>query len=178
MTVGASTSNPAPGYFVGSLKINKIFESHDWWIDSGVNVHVCADRNLFYSYQDTGIRTVSMGNGSLVRLLGEGQINLELSSGKIITLDGVLHVPDVRKNLVSASLLVQHGFKVVFESNKVIISRHGNFVGKGYLLGGLFKLNVMKSHDNKLSASTYSIQVVECSNIWHGRLGHINLKYR
>jgi hypothetical protein len=30
------------------------------------------------------------------------------------------------------------GFKVVLESNKLLVSKHGQFVGKGYDSGGLF----------------------------------------
>ena len=119
-----------------------------------------------------------MGNGSLARVLGEGQVRLKLTSGNIITLDGVLHVPDIRKNLISASLLVQHGCKVVFKSNKVVITKNDNFIGKCYLYDGLFSLNVMDSDLNKItcySFSTSSIANLECSNTWHGRLGHVNL---
>ncbi|KAL0332969.1 UNVERIFIED_CONTAM: Retrovirus-related Pol polyprotein from transposon TNT 1-94 [Sesamum calycinum] len=41
-----------------------------------------------------------------------------MTSGKELTLIDVLHVPDIRKNLVSGSLLVKSGFRLVFESNK------------------------------------------------------------
>ena len=40
--------------------------------------------------------------------------------------------------------------------------------------GGLWKLNVMiviKSNMNKTSTSAY---ILESSNLWHGRLGHVN----
>ena len=50
------------------------------------------------------------------------------------------------------------------------------YVGMGYLSDGLFKLNVMtvvtKDGLNKV-ASSY---VLESSNIWHARLGHVNYK--
>ncbi|WVZ63004.1 hypothetical protein U9M48_012685 [Paspalum notatum var. saurae] len=48
----------------------------------------------------------------------------------------------MNKNLVSGSLLLRDGFKVVLESNKVIVSRHGLFIGKGYVSGGLFRLSL------------------------------------
>ena len=64
-----------------------------------------------------------MGSGSMASVLGEGQVESELSSENCLVLDGVYHVSDIRKNLTSASLLVQHGYKVVFESNRVVISR-------------------------------------------------------
>ena len=48
------------------------------------------------------------------------------------------HVPTINKNLVSGSVLCKDGFKVVLESNKFVMSKHGQFVGKGYDCGGLF----------------------------------------
>ncbi|KAF2306748.1 hypothetical protein GH714_021120 [Hevea brasiliensis] len=114
-----------------------------------------------------GIRTrsVRMGNGSEAQVLGEGQIKLEFSFGNFLVLDGVFHVPSIIKNLISASLLDQHGFKLVLGSNKVVISKHGNFIGKGYLVDGLYKLNVMSSSINAVSF-TY-VTNVECDTFWH-----------
>ena len=48
------------------------------------------------------------------------------------------------------------------------------YVGKGYISDGMWKLNVMtivKSYMNKDSTFAY---VLESSNLWHGRLGHVN----
>jgi hypothetical protein len=55
----------------------------------------------------------------------------------------VQHVPSINKNLVSGSLLGRDGFKLVFESNKVVVSRHGLFIGKGYECGGLFRFSLL-----------------------------------
>nr|KYP31709.1 Retrovirus-related Pol polyprotein from transposon TNT 1-94 [Cajanus cajan] len=176
ITANASSDSPSNRYHVTSPELNFIYNSNDWWIDSGANVHVCADKKLFSSYQECGTRTVSMGNGSLARVIGLGRVELELSSGNCLVLDEVFHVSEIRKNLISAALLVQQGFKVVFESNRVVISRHGSFVGKGYICDGLFKLSIMSSFINKNSSiSSSSISNVECCDIWHGRLGHVNL---
>ncbi|CAA0819557.1 Uncharacterized mitochondrial protein AtMg00710, partial [Striga hermonthica] len=83
---------------------------------------------------------------------------------------------DICKNLVSGSLLVEHGFRLVFEAKKLILSKYGKFLGLGYLEKGLFKMNVMAvscvTVDNKKPISVYT---VECSDLWHNRLGHVNL---
>ena len=82
--------------------------------------------------------------------------------------------PKFRKNLVSDSLLNSHGFRMMFESDKFFLSKSGMYVGKGYMSNGMWKLNVMtiiKLDMNKASTSTY---MLESSNLWHGRLGHVN----
>jgi hypothetical protein len=48
----------------------------------------------------------------------------------------------MNKNLVSGSLLCRDGFKVVLESNKVVVSKHGQFIGKDYECGGLFHFSL------------------------------------
>jgi hypothetical protein len=61
---------------------------------------------------------------------------------KIMQLKNVQHVPSIKKNLVSSSLLCKDGFIVVLESNKFIVSKCGQFIGKGYVSGGLFRFSV------------------------------------
>ena len=46
-----------------------------------------------------------------------------MTSGKELTLTNVLHVPEIRKNLISGSLLSKNGFKMVFESDKFVLSK-------------------------------------------------------
>ena len=88
-----------------------------------------------------------------------------MSSGKELTLNDVLHVPNIRKNLVSGSLLSKNGFLLVFESDKFLLTKSGMLVGKGYLSEGLFKMNVMTIvpiNENKNKSSAY---LLESSNV-------------
>jgi hypothetical protein len=48
------------------------------------------------------------------------------------------HAPYINKNLISGSLLCRDGSKVVLESNKFILSKYGQFIGKCYVCGVLF----------------------------------------
>ena len=83
-----------------------------------------------------------MGNGSHARVLDVGMVNLKFISGETMQLKNVQQVPTIKKNLVSGSLLCRDGFKLVFESNKYILSKFGTFIGKGYESGGLFRLSL------------------------------------
>ena len=67
---------------------------------------------------------------------------LKMTSGKKLTLNDVLLMPDIRKNLVSCSLLSKNDFKLVIESNKFVLTKSGLYVGKGYMSTGLFKINI------------------------------------
>lgn len=115
-----------------------------------------------------------MVNASTSTVQGIGNIVLKITSGKELTLNYVLHVHDIRKNLISRSLLVMNGFCVVFEANKVVITKNIMYIGKGYLNNDLFKLNVITivpTVINKVNSPAY---LIESSSISHGRLGHVN----
>jgi hypothetical protein len=66
-----------------------------------------------------------MENESHASVHGVGTIDLKLTSGKIVQLKNVQHVPSINKNPVSCSLLCMNSFKVVLESNKFVMSNCG-----------------------------------------------------
>ena len=84
-----------------------------------------------------------MGNSVTSKIKGQGKVVLKMTYGKELTLTNVLYVPEIRKNLVFGSLLNNHGFRLVFESNKFVLSKSGMYIGKGYVSDGLWRLNVM-----------------------------------
>jgi hypothetical protein len=53
------------------------------------------------------------------------------------------------------SLLYHDGFKIVFESNKFIVSKFDLFIGKGYVCGGLFRLSVIEGCNKFMNSTTY-----------------------
>ena len=73
-----------------------------------------------------------------------GRIDLRMTSGKILTLQGVLHVPTLRRNLISESSLLRAGYRIVKESNKFVISKSNIFFGKGFVCEGFLWLNVIE----------------------------------
>jgi hypothetical protein len=113
-----------------------------------------------------------MGNGSHVSVRGVGMVDLKFTSGKIVQLKNVQHVPTIHKNLVSVSLLLRDGFKVVLESNKVVMSKHGQFIGKGYDCRGLFRLS-LADFCNK-SGNHICGTISDNSSVWHSHLCHVN----
>ena len=88
-----------------------------------------------------------------------------MTYGKELTLNDVLHVPEIRKNLMCGSLLSKKGFRLVFESDKFVLTKSGIYVGKGYMSNGLFKMNAMTivcDFNNKNTSSAY---MLESSNV-------------
>ena len=82
---------------------------------------------------------------------GKGKVLLKLTSGKILSLTNVLHIPHFRHNLILVRLLGKSGIKFLFDGGIVILSKNEIFVGNAYL--------------------------VDSTDVWHGRFRHINLGY-
>ena len=86
--VNMVTASNTDGY--GNLStVLSVFQSPSWWIDTGANVHVCADMSMFTSYQVARDSTVLMGNGSHASVRGVGTVDLKFTSGKIVQLKNV-----------------------------------------------------------------------------------------
>jgi hypothetical protein len=103
---------------------------------------VCSDISLFSSYQVARDSSMIMGNVSHASVRGVATVDLKLTSRKIVQLKNVQHVPSIKKNSVSGSLLCRDGFKVVSKSNKFVVSKCEQFIGKGYVCEGLFRFLV------------------------------------
>ena len=80
-------------------------------------------------------------------------------------LKNVQHVPTINKNLVSGSLLCKDRFKVVLESNKLVVSKQGQFIGKGYDCGGLFRFSLANFCNKLLNYSCGNVN--DDASVWH-----------
>ena len=160
------------------FKVNVVgSNTKEWWVDTRATHHVCSNKKMFSSYHsiDNG-EQLFIGNSSSTKVEGQGKVVLKMTSGKELTLNDVLHVLEILKNLVFGSLLSKKGFKLVFVLDNCILTKNGMYVGKRYMRNGLFKMNVMTivppmKNINKNTSSAY---MLESSNVWHGRLGHVN----
>ncbi|GJR15748.1 hypothetical protein Tco_0798400 [Tanacetum coccineum] len=91
-----------------------------WWVDSVATVHVCKDRCWFKTYEPLNDGSIlHMGNESTALVHGRGCVDPSFSSGKIVSLFNVLLVPNIRKKLVSSSVLNNCGYirDVIFDEN-------------------------------------------------------------
>ena len=162
---------------VVSFEVRMVTNRKGWIVDSGATRHICGNISAFTSYTTVkeGEEQVFMGNSRSSSVIGKGKVLLELTSGKALALKDVLHVPNIRWNLVSVSVLGKEGVKIMFESNKIMLTKNDAFFGNGYCNRGLFMLNVSEILKNKASSSSAYI-VISC-DVWYGRLGHVNFSY-
>ena len=85
---------------------------------------------IHFLHHGEGRRGTSL-HGRFEIIPDKGKILLKLTSGNALALNDVFHVPDIRWNLVSKSLLGKARVKIMFESNKIMLTKNDAFVRKG-----------------------------------------------
>ena len=103
-----------------------------WYIDSGTTRYVCKNKYLCL----------------LIKVYAKGQVELMFMLGNLLVLRDVYYTPDISRNLVSSSLLIRLGYKLVFEADRCIISKSNLFIVCAYLQYNLFKLSIVCSSEN------------------------------
>ncbi|KAL1545220.1 cleavage and polyadenylation specificity factor subunit 1-like [Salvia divinorum] len=103
-------------------EVHHVENQGGWYVDTGAIVHVCANRSKFSTNKAIEGRKLNMRNQASSEVTGVGDVVLKMTSSVAITLSQVLHVPNIRKNLVSGSILVNTDFKLIFESDRFLFS--------------------------------------------------------
>ena len=126
-----------------------------WWVYTGATRHVCCDNKLFSSFKKiSNGEQLYMKNSSSSKIVDQRMVILNMTFEKQLTLNNVLYVPNIRKNLVLGSLLVKHKFKLVFKLDKLVILKNGVYIENGYVSDGMFKLNCIVPNVSKINKNT------------------------
>lgn len=77
-------------------------DKSQWFLDSGASAHICHTRRSFFEYSkhEEG-NYVLLGDDSGLAIAGVCDIPITLQNGEVRILKHVLHVPQMRKNLMS-----------------------------------------------------------------------------
>ena len=136
-----------------------VTNSKNWVVDSGATRHICANIHDFTSYTLVGDeeKVVYLSDSHTAQVLGKGKVMLKLTLRKTLALNNVLHVPNIRANLVSVALLGKVGVKVSFESNRIVMTKNNIFMGKGFCNQGLFVLSISEVINGKASSAAYLV---------------------
>lgn len=136
-TIGLITDNEDP--VISNMRCR------GWYLASRCTVHVCNSRDMFVDYQPLSCHEVILDNNDHVEVAGIGSVVLRLTTGKVLTLTNVFHIPTIRKCLVSIGKLVESGFSISLgEEIMIENSKSHGLVGKGYVEDGLFRLSLVE----------------------------------
>ncbi|GKB02879.1 putative reverse transcriptase, RNA-dependent DNA polymerase, LTR copia-type gag-polypeptide [Tanacetum coccineum] len=117
-----------------------------WYLATRCTVHVCNSRDMFVDYEPVTGHEVILDNNSHVDVVGFGTVMLPLTTGKVLTLENVFHIPTITKCLISVVKLTDIGFGVSFGGDQCAINKGRNVIGKGYKEDGLYRLSVLEEN--------------------------------
>eukprot|EP00253_Pinus_taeda_P023367 PITA_23367 len=143
-----------------------------WLIDSGASRHFTGYKEVLYNLveKETNLEIV-LGDDMKYPVKDVGNVSLKLNQDNTIHLQDVLYVPNLKKNLVSISVMEDKGYKVTFSDGKVRIWK--NNVKDAFTLG--FRV------DSLYQVSGSPLGVMSCdttlqSELWHQRFAHLHYK--
>ena len=102
-----------------------------WIMDSTCSYHVTPNKDWFATYMLVNSCSVLMGNDVLYRVFIMENIRVKMFDGAIRTLCNVIHVPDLRKNLISLGTLNSNGFSYKSSNGVMKVSKGVLTVMKG-----------------------------------------------
>ena len=121
-----------------------------------------------------------MADGSRISVVIVRLFNLCFES-RVLILEDCLYVPNVRRNLISATYLGKHGYCVILKDN-VVIKKDKVFIYSGNIVDGLYILtpdkhelyNSKLDNDSHVKSLKRKFPFTNDAYLWHLRLGHIN----
>eukprot|EP00253_Pinus_taeda_P011688 PITA_11688 len=136
--------------------------------------HVQGDRDLFSDLdeKDLGVH-IEMGDDGRYSATGIGTISIERESGKPLILKEVMHVPGLKKNLISVALLEDKGYDVVFSEGKAFLrSKTTRETRKIWVrVKNLYQLHV---DGCAVMACKAGVVNRDDGELWHRRLDHLH----
>lgn len=113
-------------------------DSEEWIVDIRVSHHFYNNKYLFKGLESIiEGKQVFMGNSNVSEVRGRGKVKLMLYSEKKLLLQNLLYVHSLHRNLIFRTLMNKTEIKLVFESNRLVMTRRRKYLGKGYLRGRL-----------------------------------------
>ncbi|XP_016750326.1 uncharacterized protein [Gossypium hirsutum] len=107
--------------FAVSCSATKRKTTKGWLIDSGCTNHMTLDAAIFKSIDRSFNKRVKVGNGHYIKVEDKGDVLIDTPSGtKLVS--NVLLVPEIDKNLLSITQLLEKGYSIVFKGKECLIS--------------------------------------------------------
>ncbi|WRX29264.1 hypothetical protein QQP08_021751 [Theobroma cacao] len=112
----------------------------DWYLDSAFATHICYQKDYFDLLQEGVVGNLTLGNKSIVKIMGLGVVKIKMFDGVVRSLDGVAYVPKIRKNLISLSLLDSKRYGYSACDGVVKVTQDDMVLMRGNLHNGLYRL--------------------------------------
>ena len=149
------------------LSVNSPIES--WILDSGASFHATPCQEIMENYVSGDFGKVHLADDETLKIVGKGDIILKFPNQTTWKLQGVRHVPSLRRNLISVGQLDGEGYCTTFSGHEWKITKGALVIARGKKTGTLY---VTSNLENIVAVADEDGK----SNLWHQRLGHMSEK--
>jgi hypothetical protein len=147
------------------LSIGNISES--WVVDSGSSFHAIPHRKHFLDYVQGDFGQVHLGDDAPCKIVGMGKVKIKQCNGNQWLLKEVIHLPDLRKNLISTGKLESEGCISIFTDKTWKVIKGSLVIAKGEKVGTLYLCT--GNIDSSISLASTVVDM----ELWNHRLGHM-----
>lgn len=152
--------------------ITSINFEDDWIVDSSCSHHLTKNDSKFSTFCHYDGNDDIITTNNTVHLVEQGVVTISSGDDRI-TLDSIVQVTGMIKNLFSVSIAVDVGHYVLFGRNDVkFLHNHTStkvdIIHIGNRVKDLFVLSTSKSYVKKMHTNDSSLT-------WHSRLGHLSM---
>eukprot|EP00253_Pinus_taeda_P010706 PITA_10706 len=159
-------------YLISSLTTTSPLDTWDHWlVDNGATRCFTGYKGALSNLVEKKTNMeIILGDSVTYPVKGIGTITLHLNQGQTLHLQ-VLYVPDLKKNLVSISVMEDKGFKMTFIDGKVHVWQRNlrDAFTLGFRVEGLYQVG-----GSLLEAMTCDPSLQ--SKLWHRRFAHLHFK--
>ncbi|KAK2388640.1 putative mitochondrial protein [Trifolium repens] len=142
----------------------------DWYFDSGCSRHMTGEEKYLMNVRSYKASFVTFGDGAKGEIIGIGDL---INHGQP-NLENVLLVKGLTANLISISQLCDQGMKVNFTKSECLVN---NEEGQLMLRGTRSKDNCyLWMPQEEALTSTCLVTTEDEVQLWHQKMGHLNLK--
>lgn len=146
-------------------------ENSDWFLDSGASEHMCFDVDSFANYQKLLVaKDVVIGDGTTIKALGYGDIDLEAYDGQQwvkTSLKSVLYVPNLKNNLFSMSTALDKGYQLMSNSTESQFIKNNSVHAVAKRHGKMYVMLFRKQDCYAMVG-----KVMSDLKEWHAKLSH------
>lgn len=152
-----------------ALILSVLSKEDVWIVDSGASFHATGRKDILHNYVHGDFGKVYLGDDEACKIVGKGEVQLNLDNGTALQLTGVRHVPNLKRNLISVGQLAASGCKTTFGVDSWKVTRGSMVIAHGKKEGTLY---VTSGTDSTIAVASSDIG----ASTWHHRLGHMSEK--
>ncbi|UYV71200.1 hypothetical protein LAZ67_8002150 [Cordylochernes scorpioides] len=142
-----------------------------WTMDSGASSHMVSKKELFIEYKEEERIIATAEKGAMMKSSGIGSIRMKSNvNERFIKFENVLHIPNLRENLLSVTKIIDHDFNVLFSKNKAeAIDKNGEILYEAKRVGDKFEVEGILNMEIARKTEVDDM-------LWHQRLAHVNFQ--